>query len=258
MEPAQGNDLDPQPVDTASAATDEPGLAPVNRKAKLPLQAASGVEYAKLLLRPSYHIRKLVDDVKAAHHALGNLDLAGIRHDEEALARAFRGRLFATFLLSGLFGVFGPVVGTLFQFISGHPIEAFLVGLVIANLFGTIGFQIIWYVAHRRLYAARQKSGLMRFVSLERDLLPMQWDGIRYTALFLLITVPIMLIIIKVLMTYAEPVARVLPFPVLAVVVEFLVIHSSLVRVMGDLFERHAHRIAHNDLVETHAMRNPA
>jgi hypothetical protein len=199
--------------------------------------------YAKLLLRPSYHLRKIVDDLRAARHALAQWDLDSLRGDEAILTRAFRGRLFATFLLSGMFGVFGPILGTVNQYVTKNPTEGFLVGLLIANLFGTIGFQIIWWLAHQRMYRARQLGMWQRFLALERDLLPLQWDGLRFTALFLLVTVPIMLGLIHLLESLAAPVATVIPFPVIGVVVEMVVIHSSLVRVMGDLFEKHAARI---------------
>lgn len=212
-----------------------------------------GWDYAKQLLKPSYHLRKIVDDLKSAKHALAARDLDSIRQDEEALARAFRGRMFATFLLSGAFGMFGPLLGTAFQYSTGNPTEGFLLGLLIANVFGTLGYQIIWYAAHRKMYHARAKTFGARFMALERDLLPLQWDGLRYTLLFLLLTVPIMLLIIKGFEWLAAPAAKVIPFAVLGPMIEMVVIHSSLVRVMGDLFERHSHRVAHRYWSETHS-----
>jgi len=211
-----------------------------------------GWAYARDLLKPSYHLRKIVDDFKAARHALAERDLDRIRHDEDALARAFRGRMFATFLLSGMFGVMGPIFGSAFQYSTGNPTEGFFVGLIIANLFGTIGYQIIWYTAHRRMYKDRSGSFWGRFMALEKDLLALQWDGMRYTALFLLVTVPIMLLLIKGIEWVAAPVAKAIPFAVIGPMVEMIFIHSSLVRVMGDLFERHSHRVAHNYWADTH------
>jgi hypothetical protein len=155
-------------------------------------------------------------------------------------------------LLSGAFGMFGPLLGTAFQYSTGNPTEGFLLGLLLANVFGTLGYQVIWYVAHRKMYFARAKTFGARFMALERDLLPLQWDGLRYTLLFLLLTVPIMLLIIKGFEWLAAPAAKVIPFAVLGPMVEMVVIHSSLVRVMGDLFERHSHRVAHSYWSETH------
>lgn len=215
---------------------------------------AQGVmAYARLLIQPSYHLKRIVEDLRAARHALAQWDLDTLRSDEAALARAIRGRMFATFLLSGLFGVFGPILGTANQYVTKNPYEGFFVGLIVANLFGTIGYQIIWWVAHQKMYRARKGPGIPRFLALERDLLPLQWDGIRFTALFLLITVPIMLGLIAVIHHFAEPLAQVIPFPVIMVAVETLIIHSSLVRVMGDLFEKHAARVSHNYLSDISA-----
>lgn len=243
------SEISPQGQEPATQAVDSP---PERGKLKDLHKQSLGWAYAKDLLKPSYHLRKIVDDLKAARHALAERDLDRIRHDEEALARAFRGRMFATFLLSGMFGVMGPLFGTAFQYSTGNPTEGFFVGLIIANLFGTIGYQIIWHTAHRRMYKDRSRSLWGRFVALERDLLSLQWDGMRYTALFLLVTVPIMLLIIKGLEWAAAPVAKAIPFAVIGPMVEMIFIHSSLVRVMGDLFERHSHRVAHNYWVETH------
>ena len=228
------------------------GLLPERGKLKDLHKQPLGWDYIRQLLKPSYHLRKILDDLKAAKHALSERDLDKIRDDEEALARAFRGRMFATFLLSGAFGVFGPLLGTVFQYSTGNPTEGFFVGLIIANLFGTIGYQVIWYTAHRSMYRDRAKTFGGRFLALEKDLLSLQWDGMRYTALFLLVSVPIMLLLIKGIEWMAAPVARVIPFAVIGPMVEMIFIHSSLVRVMGDLFERHSHRVAHNYWAETH------
>jgi hypothetical protein len=206
------------------------------------------VAYARLLLQPSYHLKRIIEDLRAARHALAQWDLDCLRSDEGALAQAIRGRMFATFLLSGLFGVFGPILGTANQYVTKNPYEGFFVGLIVANLFGSIGYQIIWWVAHQKMYRARKGTGVGRFLALERDLLPLQWDGLRYTALFLLITAPIMLALIAVIHHFAAPLAQVIPFPVIMVAVETVVVHSSLVRVMGDLFEKHAARVSHDYL----------
>ncbi|MCG9895307.1 MAG: hypothetical protein MH204_07520 [Fimbriimonadaceae bacterium] len=196
--------------------------------------------YIRQFLRPSYHWRRICEDVRSARLALANMNLDRMRDEPEKLANAFRGRLFATFILSGVFGIFGPVLGTVFQYSSGNPTEGFLIGLLFANIFGTIGFQVIWYAAHRRMYLVRSPSPFGRFLALERDLLPLQLEGFKWTLLFLLITVPIMLLLIHLIKLVSEHVARVIPFALVAPIVEMLVVHSSLIRVMGDLFEKHS------------------
>lgn len=201
--------------------------------------------YVILFLHPSYHIKKFVEDVRMARLALANWDLDSISTDREKLANAFRGRLFATFLLSGIFGVLGPLLGIGFQY-SGHkaPSESMLISLVVANIFGTTGYQIIWSIAHRRLYRRVSRNWLGRLLAMERDLLKLQLIGFGRTLLLIMITFLPMMGVVLLLERTAPAIAQVIPFPVLGPMLEMAVVQSAVLRAMGDLFERHSYVLA--------------
>jgi hypothetical protein len=207
-------------------------------------QKRSTKQYLREFLRPAYHIKRFIEDLKAARHALQNRRIESLLDDRKSLAEAFRGRLFATYLLSGVFGALGPLTGLVTQYVTESPYLGFFVGLLLANLFATIAFQAIWALAHQRIYACETRKWSRWIVNLERDILPIQWDGFRLALLVIIVTAPVMVGAIWLIESANEEAAKVIPFPIIGPMIEMVVIHSSLVRIMGDLFERHSWRMA--------------
>lgn len=222
-----------------SAATHPPSLGERIKK---------GVLYIRDFANPAYHVRKIIEDFRAAKHALKNRDLDTISHDEVEFAHALRGRLFACFMLAGAPAGLGPIIGTFVQYQTGKPTLALWVGIVSANILNTVAFQIVWWLAHRKMYARTAPTPWGRFQSFERDILKLQWDGFRLALIIIAVTGPVATAVIELLNHFAPDVSRVVPFPLLTSWVEILLLQSSLVRLMGDLFERHSHRLAKNHL----------
>ncbi len=218
---------------------------------KRPVPQHKGLgEYLREFLRPRYHLHKIQEDVKASVHALKNRDLEVLKYNEESLGRAIRGRLLAAYFLVGPFGALGPIVGVGFQYwVAAHlPFPGFstyMVILLVGNFFSTLGFQIIWGVSSRTLYRGRQ-WWFYDFLSMWRDILPLQWQGLKRWAVANVFLVPMASLALSLIDKFLPLVSKNVPLAILVPFLELLFVHTSLIRLMGDLFEVESHRIAAN------------
>lgn len=208
--------------------------------------------YVRQFVRPGYHVRKIREDVRAARHALKNRDLETMRCDVAAFATAIRGRLFAAYFLVGPFALIGFVVGTWYQYATALPYEGiatYLITLLVGNIGSTLGFQLIWAAAHRRLYwggAPGQGGG---WLGLWRDLLGLQWRGFKLFVVASALIIPLLALLLALLDRLAPQFVSVVPVAATASTLELFFVHGTLVRLMGDLFERESVRIAENHCV---------
>lgn len=203
--------------------------------------------YLKRLLRPAYHLRRLREDVRAAKHALANRDLEQLRSHPLSFARAVRGRLFAAYFLVGPFGMLGLIGGAWFQYtttLPGKGTLTYLVTLALGNLFTTIGYQVIWTFFHRSWYWANA-SLAQGFLNMQRDLLPLQWRGFKLFATAIIVLAPAFLLSLAAIDAFFPALTSVVPVGLVSFALEFVFVHATLVRLMGDLFERESLRIAH-------------
>lgn len=204
--------------------------------------------YLKNLIRPKYHLFKLAEDVRASIHALKNRDLEVLRDDETSLAHAIRGRLFATYFMVGPFGMFGPIAGTFFQYRIAQnwpflSLLSFIVTIVVGNICSIIGFQCIWAVSAKPMYCRRNSFDIRSFW---KDIVPLQIHGFKRWAVANCLLVPLCLLFLSGIDKFIPQIAKAVPFGVLTPMAEILFVHTSLIRLMGDLFERESKRIAAN------------
>jgi hypothetical protein len=202
--------------------------------------------YLRNLVRPGYHLRKLRDDFRSARHALANRDLDSLRPDLPSLARAFRGRMFATYFLVGPFASLGFIAGIWFQYATDFEpklLLAYLVTVVVGNVCSTLGFQVIWAAAHRQLYW-KGRTALEGWLVLWRDVLPLQWRGFRLWLVANIVLFPILSFLLGLADSFAPRAFAGIPVAGIGGVLELLFVHGTLVRLMGDLFERESLRFA--------------
>ncbi len=214
------------------------------RRRKNQVKQARVVRYLKDFAKPSYHWHSFRDDLKAARHALANRELDELRDDPIALAKAFRGRMFACYVLAGPFGAIGLIAGTAIQYIWKNPYFGYLSTVIINNIIITVVFQIIWAVAHKRLYAEEVESRSEWFQSLQRDLLPVQLRAFKYALLVMVFVVPFIIGTIKLVEIISVKAALAIPFAPLGAALELAVQNVTLVRLIGDLFDRHSKVLA--------------
>ncbi|MGE0000595.1 MAG: hypothetical protein AB7F50_11405 [Fimbriimonadaceae bacterium] len=203
--------------------------------------------YLKRFLRPGYHLKKIREDFFAAKHALENRDLEQLREHPLSFAKAIRGRLFAAYFLVGPFGMLGLIGGAWFQYtttLPGKGTLTYAVTILLGNVCATIGYQIIWAFFHRSFYWGKVGFG-RGFVAMQRDLLPLQWRGLKLFMTAIVVLAPAFLLALAAIDTWLPAFTAVVPVGLLSFALEFVFVHASLVRLMGDLFERESLRIAH-------------
>ncbi len=194
-------------------------------------------------LSPRYHVRKFLEDIKSTRAALKmwQLDKA---EDENSLRNAIRGKLFGTYLAGGLFAGTGPPVAYGVQLATGNAFLGVVCGNMWAIVVGLLAFQSIWSFTNKDFYERRYGGFVARWKAMLIDLWPMQKKSI-YIALGMnVIMLPLAKIVVVLFEWILPGGIRFLPIPFLITLTEAVLINSTLLRLMGDLFDRHSRTIA--------------
>jgi len=164
--------------------------------------------------------------------------------DRQALAEAFRGKLFGSFFFSGPFSLSGVLFGTALQYAFRNPWLGIFAPVLVGHLVATVAYQIIWWLDNRKLYATYTASPFRRWIEMEKDLIPVHVAGFKMAFAFAAVTIPLNSVILVTLDHFSPYLAAVLPMSVVVMLVDVIFVSSTIVRVMGDMFERHAFVLA--------------
>lgn len=194
-------------------------------------------------LSPKYHVRKLVEDLRSAKAGLKmwQLDRAS---DEASLRHAIRGKFFATYVVGALFASIGPYIGYAVQVSSGNVILGIYTGVGLANILGLVAFQAVWYVTNKSFYAKRYHGFVKMWNGMLHDLLPMQWKSIQIAVVMNILLFPIAKGVEWMGHMWFPQVLRYVPVSLIVSITEALLIQSTSLRLMGDLFEKHSRLLA--------------
>ena len=194
---------------------------------------------------PVYHWHRMQEDLLHFSNAIKNRkDFGRDIMDRQGLAEAFRGKLFGSFFFSGPFSFTGVLFGAALQYLFKNPWLGIFAPVAIGHLVSTIAYQVIWWLDNRKLYATYTSSGWRQFIEMEKDLIPIHIAGFKVALAFAAITIPFNSVILVILDHFSHYLATVLPMSVMVMFVDLLFVSSTIVRVMGDLFERHAFVLA--------------
>lgn len=192
---------------------------------------------------PKYHVRRFIEDLKSTRAALKmwQLDRAA---DESALRVAIRGKLFGTYLAGGMFAGTGAPVAYAVQIATGNAFLGIVIGMIWANMIGLLAFQTIWSVTNRTFYERRVGGFVDRWRAMLRDLWPMQWKSIKIAVGLNCVLLPIAKLVVIAFEHFFPSAVRFIPIPFLVTLTEAFLINSTLLRLMGDLFDRHSRALA--------------
>lgn len=250
MGPSQTQHDDRDQEGQARADRSHPnGKAPVEPAWRPHFGFGEMIAYLRDLASPRYHLRKLREDLRASRHALKNRDLEAIRHDVESLTRAIRGRLVAVYFMVGPFGSLGFFAGLWFQYVVAQDLPfsgvlTMLVTVTFGNIGSIIGFQTIWFWAHRNLYRDEEGTFWGQVMDMWRDIVPMQVHGIKLWAGANVVLLPAMALFLAALEAAFPRFVKLVPIAVVAPALEVVFLHTTLIRLMGDLFESESERMA--------------
>jgi len=200
-------------------------------------QQASG--FFRNFANPVYHLTKLRQDFAAARHALQIWHLSEVVHDAPVLERAIRGKMFATFVIAGLISIVALPIGAAVQVATLNAWWGLIATILIGHFTANAGFQVIWSVTNRDLYR-HWPSAWERFLALQHDLLPMQVQGLKIVAYILVVALPFNATLAMAVQHWVPGAVKVVPVNILSALVDAALFNSTFVRLMGNLFERHA------------------
>jgi hypothetical protein len=207
-------------------------------------------KYLKEFARPQYHVKKFLEDVKSARMSLRQKNIFCHQNNPALFAQAIRGRLFATYVLTGLFTWIGLAIGQTTQYVAQNALLGYVVTVVLANVISTLAFQAIWMTFHRSWYLRKSRNPFLAIWSMWKDILPIQWRGILWVLPILLIIMPLVIGMERFFLLLGPEVAKAVPYSVIGAGIEVFVQNVTLIRLLGDIFERQSIRIAERHSVD--------
>lgn len=202
-------------------------------------------------LNPAYHLRQMREDLRLMLQAFKNRKEFAIPHSEEELQQLFRGRLSICFFLSGPFAFVGASIGGVVQYATRNPYLG-VAGTILGIFFVTsLTYQFFWWLDNRRIYSLDGRFGRREFLNMQRDLWPVHLFGAKTGFTFALLSAPIVAVIVGAIQLVSSRFAESFPAPILVLVVDWIVVQGTFVRIMGDFFDRYARSLAskHFDLL---------
>lgn len=122
------------------------------------------------LYNPIYHFKRATVDIRALRHGFSTLGQPQKFTSVDQLTEVLHGRMILAATVAIPSTITGIVVGAIVQAETGSIPAGLLVNLIIANVLGTIGLEVLWACLSRDLYAARQERGFKKLGSVARDL----------------------------------------------------------------------------------------
>jgi hypothetical protein len=196
-------------------------------------------------LNPRYHFQRLREDLILMRKALALRKSLNYEDHDISLESLFRGKLFSTFMLSGPFGLLSIPIGYWAQISAKDNFIGFFLTMFLVAFFATAAYQVIWWHDNKHLYRRVFKSPFDRFRAMQRDLWPVHWTGIRVGGGLAFITTMWVAGIVIGLLKLLVPVgAEKIPTNVLVLILDAIFVQGPFLRIMGDFFERHGHKLA--------------
>jgi hypothetical protein len=148
------------------------------------------------------------------------------------------------FFATGWTNLIGIFLGGLLQFRFENPILGLYATPPLCFTVTAIAFQIGWWIDNKHIYHAVSDTPGGRFLALQRDMLPVHKASLPIAIGFSLLNYILLTPFYILLTTFAPNLAKHTPAGALIVIIEFLFIGGTFVRLMGDFFDRHGFTLA--------------
>lgn len=192
-----------------------------------------------------YHIRRLKEDITATKSAL---ERRKALHDGQAtegeLPDIFRGKLMGVFFATGWTNLLGIMAGGFLQYRFGNGLLGLYATPPLCFTFTAVAFQIGWWFDNKTIYRSVAETPGGRFLALQRDMVPVHRAALPIAIGFSLMNY-VILSPLYLLLEWINPMlAKNTPAGALIMVIEFLFVGGTFVRLMGDFFDRHGYTLA--------------
>ena len=192
-----------------------------------------------------YHIARFREDMSATRAALEKrrLLVSGQATTEE-LPEIFRGKLMGVFFATGWTNLLGLMLGGVVQYSTHNQWLGLYLTPVFCYIVTAIAFQIAWWIDNRKLYEITWKDPAHRFFALQKDMAPVHRAALPVAVGFSLLNFVIISPLLGLITLINPELGKNTPAGVLIMIVEFLFIGSSFVRLMGDFFDKYSFSLA--------------
>jgi hypothetical protein len=211
----------------------------------IPPAQRSFVQFLKDIFSIRYHVHRLKEDLTFTKAALAKrkLLLAGTATAAE-LPEIFRGKLMGVFFATGWTNLIGIALGGFLQFRFGNPLLGLYSTPPLCFLITGIAFQIGWWADNKTIYGNHNQDPYHQFLNLQKDMWPMHRAALPIAIGFSLLNYILITPLYGLLSAINPMLAKNTPAGALIMLVEFLFIGSTFVRLMGDFFDRHSYTLA--------------
>ncbi|MDK3161043.1 hypothetical protein QPK87_31465 [Kamptonema cortianum] len=194
---------------------------------------------------PRYHYERFREDLVATREALKKRKelLAGEAH-HASLPEIFRGKLMGVFFATGWTNLIGIGLGYVLQkAYSSQWVGLFSTPLLCFVVTG-LAFQFAWWIDNRAIYKAAAPDPAHRFLSFQRDMGRVHLASLPFAIVFNIVNVSVVAPILGIITLINPALGKETPAGALIILVEFLFIGGSYVRVMGDFFDKFSYVLA--------------
>lgn len=192
-----------------------------------------------------YHIRRFKEDMVATKAALEKRkSLMDGEATHEELPEIFRGKLMGVFFATGWTNLIGILLGGFLQYRFGSQWLGLYATPFLCFIVTAIAFQIAWWIDNRKIYELIHKDPAHRFVDLQKDMMPVHRAALPVAIGFSLINFVISTPVLALITFINQDAGKNTPAGALIMLVEFLFIGSSFVRLMGDFFDKYSFTLA--------------
>lgn len=160
------------------------------------------------------------------------------------LPEIFRGKLMGVFIATGWTNLLGIFLGGLLQFTFRNQWLGLFTTPAICYLVTALAFQIGWWLDNREIYRAAHPDPAHRFWELQRDMWPVHQAALPFAVAFSTVNLVLTAPILGVITLINPELGKNTPAGALIILVEFLFIGGSFVRLMGDFFDKYSFRLA--------------
>ena len=205
------------------------------------------------LYNPIYHIKRASVDLRALRHGFQTLGQPQTFTSLKGLAEVLHGRMMLAATVAVPATIIGIVTGTFVQTSTGSIPAGLLVNLILANVLGTIGLQILWGWLSRDLYKARGQNGLRMYQAVVRDLATIHWHSLLGVLLINGLSMGLTTYVLEN-MHHWQPkwnLNHYVPATLISPIIGWMLLDAPFIRYMNDLYAKQTEKMAqlHKDVI---------
>ncbi|MDX1932286.1 MAG: hypothetical protein SFU56_06750 [Capsulimonadales bacterium] len=205
------------------------------------------------LYNPVYHFKRAIHDIRTLRQSFETFGQPQRFTSQEHLARVLHQRLFLAATIAIPATITGITVGALVQTQTGSFEAGLLINLLIANVIGLVGLEILWGWLSRDLYHCRHLTGFRKLQAMITDLAMVHLHSLIGVLLINALSMGLTGYLLENIHRWQPTwnLNRYVPATLISPIFGWCLLDAPFIRHMNDLYETHAHKLAerYRDLI---------